>query len=64
MKKSNQDIREAIKNSGVKYWQVAERFGVCDGNFSRKLRKEMPKEEKERIYTIIQNLKGENEHGK
>ena len=35
----NQEIRAAIKAAGVKYWQVAEKLGLYDGNFSRKLRR-------------------------
>ena len=64
MNKSNQDIRKAIESSGFKYWQIAERFGICDGNFSRKLRKELSTEEKNKIFEIIKNLKGEAENGK
>lgn len=52
----NQEIREAAKAAGVKLWQIAERLGMNDGNFSRKLRRELPEEERERIMTIIADI--------
>lgn len=54
----NIDIRTEASNSGVKLWQIAERLGVNDGNFSRKLRKELSSEEKAKIRMIISELKG------
>lgn len=52
----NKEIRDAAKNAGVHLWQVAAAYGINDGNFSRKLRQELPKEEKEKILTIIDRL--------
>lgn len=52
----NKDIREAAKEAGVFLWQVAAEYGVNDGNFSRKLRKELPDEEKRKILAIIDRL--------
>lgn len=57
----NKDIREAAKRAGVHLWQVAEAFGVNDGNFSRKLRKELPREEKEKVLEIIGRLAQEKQ---
>lgn len=55
----NRDIRKAIEQAGLKYWQVADAYGISDGNFSRKLRKELPEEEKKKIFEIIKSLKRE-----
>lgn len=52
----NNDIRKAAKIAGVFLWQIAEELGVNDGNFSRKLRKELPTAEKEKIFAIIERL--------
>ena len=52
----NTTIRDAIKNSGVRYWQVAERYGCSDGSFSRKLRRELPESEKQRVLAAIKSL--------
>lgn len=54
--KANTEIREAASASGVKLWQVADAIGINDGNFSRKLRKELPTEDKNRILTVIESL--------
>lgn len=59
----NCEIRTAAQKAGVRLWQVAEEYGVNDGNFSRKLRKELPKEEKEKIMGIIEQLAKENQEG-
>ena len=37
-------------------WQIADALGINDGNFSRKLRKELPEEEKSKILAIIDQL--------
>lgn len=52
----NQDVRLAAKEAGVFLWQIAAELGLNDGNFSRKLRKELPAAEKERIMGIIKEL--------
>ena len=51
---SNQDIRRTAAGAGVKLWQIADALGITDSSFSRKLRKELPQEEKERIFSVIQ----------
>jgi hypothetical protein len=56
MVNTNLEIREKIKCAGVKFWEVADRYGISDGNFSRKLRRELADEEKVRIYEIINGL--------
>ncbi len=52
----NQDIKEAIREADLKFWQIADKLGLNDGNFSRKLRKELPEEEKAKIRAIIAEL--------
>lgn len=54
----NIEIREAAKAAGVKLWQIADKLGITDGNFSRKLRKELNSAEKTQIMAIITELKG------
>jgi len=55
----NQDVRRTAAGAGVKLWQIAEALGIADCNFSRKLRRELPAEEKEKIFSIIRELAGE-----
>ena len=55
----NNEIRQSAKAAGVKLWQIAEVVGVNDGNFSRKLRHELPEDEKQKILEIIDQLSKE-----
>lgn len=57
----NKEIREVAKKAGVRLWQVAEVCGINDGNFSRKLRRELPQEEKEKILAVIHRLAKEKQ---
>lgn len=57
----NQDIRNAAKKAGIKLWQIAEKLGIWDATLSKKLRKELPQEEKEKIFGIISELSKEAE---
>ncbi len=52
----NLDVRQAAASAGVRLWQIANAIGLNDGNFSRKLRKELPVEEKQKIFGIIERL--------
>ena len=52
----NQDIRRAAAGNGVFLWQVADVMGIADSSLSRKMRKELPEDEKRKIFGIIQDL--------
>ena len=52
----NQDIRRTAAGAGVKLWQIADALGITDSSFSRKLRKELSQEKKEKIFSIIEKL--------
>lgn len=55
----NRDIRAAAAGAGVRLWKIAAALNINDGNFSRKLRRELPDEEKQRIFGIIEKLSKE-----
>ena len=57
----NSQIRNRARETGVKLWEIADRYGVNDGNFSRKLRRELPVEERERILRLIDEIAAERE---
>ena len=52
----NTDIRQAAATAGVRLWEIADRLGIADSNFSRKLRHELPDAEKQRIFAIIDDI--------
>lgn len=56
MRKANQDIKKAAAAARVYLYEIAERLGISDSAFSRKLRCELSQVEKAKIYSIIENL--------
>ncbi len=52
----NTDIRKAASDNGIKLWQVADALGCSEFTFSRKLRRELPPEDKAKVLQIIRNL--------
>ena len=57
--KTNEDIRDAAKNKGVYLWEVAEALKIQDSGLSRKLRRELPQTEKEKLLAAIQAVAAE-----
>ncbi len=57
----NEHIKRYAKDRGVKLWEVAYRYGITDATFSRKLRRELPTQEQEKIMEIINELAKEKE---
>lgn len=56
MSACNLDIRAIAKENGVMLWEIAESLNISDGNFSRKLRRELSAEQKARIIGIIKTV--------
>lgn len=57
----NQEIRTAAKNKNIYLWQIAEKLGMQDSAFSRKLRRELSAAEKAKIMSIIDELSAEKQ---
>lgn len=49
----NKEIREAAAAAGIRLWEIADRLGLTDSNFSRKLRHEFSDAERVRVLSII-----------
>ena len=56
MAQANIEIRVLAKERNVYLWEIARKYGCNDGNFSRKLRKELPESEKKYICAIIEHI--------
>lgn len=52
----NDVIRQRANGRGVKLWQIAYQLGMNDASFSRKLRRELPEEEQQKIIQLIDQL--------
>lgn len=51
----NMEIREALKDYRVYQYELADALGITEFTLSRKLRKELPDDEKQRILRIIKD---------
>lgn len=52
----NQDIKDAIKKSAAKKWQVANELGVAESTFNTWLHKKLTPEKKQEIMTAISKI--------
>lgn len=59
LNKANSDIKEKAVNKGVFLYEIAEKLGMYETTFLRKLRKELSAEEKTKIFSIIDELSAE-----
>jgi len=57
----NIEIKTAAKQKGVFYYEIADRLGIVDSALSRKLRRELSAEEKQRIFSLIDEIAAEKE---
>lgn len=53
----NLKIKEIIKKSRFKHYEIAEAMGLCDTSFSKMLRKELNDNQVKRVLNAIQTLK-------
>ena len=54
--RKNIELRDSMYEKKVAQWEVAKALGFHESVFSRKLREELPPEEKEKILAVIENL--------
>ena len=52
----NLEIRRAAAGAGVKHWQIADKLGIAETTFCRRLRRDLPDEEKQKILAAIAEL--------
>lgn len=60
---ANEAIREKVKATGVRYWEVAERIGISDVTLCRQLRRELPEARQQLILRAIDELARRNANG-
>ena len=59
----NQDVRKFAKEHGVFLWQVADVLGISEPTLTRRFRKELCNDERERVLDAIRKLAAENGKG-
>lgn len=52
----NQDIKDAIKKSSAKKWQVANELGVAESTFNTWLHKKLTPEKKQKIMAAVSKV--------
>lgn len=57
MIKANAEIRNALREAGVPVWRLALAMGVCENTILRRMRVELPSEDKKKYLDIIKELK-------
>lgn len=60
---SNQEVRDYARRNGVFLWELAARCGVNDGNFSRKLRQELPREDQQHLMALVDEIASDKRQG-
>ena len=64
MRTANEELKAYAKEREVFLWQVADRLSLQDSNFSKKLRRELPDGERERILRLIDEIAAGREEGR
>ena len=57
----NMDLREKAKEKGVFFWQIAAELGISESTMTRRMRFELPEQEKQKYLSIIDKLSAEKE---
>ena len=60
----NIEIKNKLKESKIFQWELAERMEISEMTLVRKLRKELPNDEKQKIFSIIKELATEKNNKK
>jgi hypothetical protein len=58
---NNAELRQAAKNAGVYFWQIAELWNVSESYMTRLMRRELNSEERTRFLSTVDQLKSEQE---
>lgn len=56
---ANELLKKTAKEKGVYLWEIAERFGLADNSFSRRLRHNLPEKETEKALRFIDEIAAE-----
>ena len=53
---NNQEIRRAAKEKSVSLWEIADELKISEPTMTRKLRHELPEDEKAKILALIEEI--------
>lgn len=52
----NLDIRKKLKEANIKQWELADKLIISEMTLVRKLRYELPEVEKQKIFSVIEEI--------
>lgn len=55
-KKANQDIRDMLKDNGLTQWDLCKALGIGETTLYRRLRDELPEDQKQEYKKVIEML--------
>ena len=58
----NLDLRKSAKAAGIPLWRIAEALEISEPTMTRKLRHELPENEKKQLLDLIKQLAEEGEN--
>ena len=61
MHQNNQAIRREARACNVPLWRIAVRLGISEPTMTRRLRRELPEEERQKILDVIHQLAEETD---
>ena len=56
---ANETIRRQARAEGIPFWLIAKRLSISEPTMTRRMREEMPEEEKQRVLSIIREISQE-----
>lgn len=54
--KANCEIRSECRKHGIKLWELAAWIGISEATMTRKLRQELPSEQRDHVLNMIRKL--------
>lgn len=59
MQRANMELRHYAMGKGVRLWQIAEKFGISEAYFCKKMRKELSEEDADKFKNYVDELAAE-----
>lgn len=59
---ANLELRKSAKAAGIPLWRIADALGIGEATMTRKLRHELPENEKKQLLDLIKQLAREGEN--
>lgn len=55
---ANKEVRDSLAAHNIPQWQLADALGIHEETLCRRLRRELPDDEKAKLLEVIEKIKG------